>query len=249
VSAARPFVFGMAWDIRPAQDPFVASFARVMVITACVGVTSLAHAAQRGALSNAEDLCGPLMLESGRLGPCDYRVPTDQCPNNRGVPDLLRNVERNHFAPQVEQLEAGMGASLEQEIEYVLNVFPNHPGALASMARLAHRRHSERLGKMHLTATCWFVRAIAFTPDDARVHAIYGVHLSNFGRTRQALDQLLEAEKLGARDGNTMYNIGLLYFDQGAFERSLEYAKKAYAAGFPLPGLREKLQKAGKWHD
>jgi hypothetical protein len=33
------------------------------------------------------------------------------------------------------------------------------------------------------------------------------------------------------------------------FDKSLESAHRAYALGFPLPGLREKLKRAGKWQE
>lgn len=33
------------------------------------------------------------------------------------------------------------------------------------------------------------------------------------------------------------------------FEKSLESAQRAYALGFPLPGLRDKLKRADKWQE
>lgn len=40
---------------------------------------------------------------------------------------------------------------------------------------------------------------------------------------------------------------GLAYFDVGDYAQSMEHAKKAYALGVNLPGLKSKLVKAGKW--
>jgi hypothetical protein len=35
----------------------------------------------------------------------------------------------------------------------------------------------------------------------------------------------------------------------GQFDKSLECAHIAYGSGFPLPGLRDKLKRAGKWKE
>jgi hypothetical protein len=40
-----------------------------------------------------------------------------------------------------------------------------------------------------------------------------------------------------------------VYFDLKDYDKSLEHAQIAYAQGFPLPGLKHKLQKAGKWRE
>jgi len=43
------------------------------------------------------------------------------------------------------------------------------------------------------------------------------------------------------------YALGLLYADRGAYASAMECAKRAYALGYPLPGLKKKLEKAGQW--
>ena len=37
------------------------------------------------------------------------------------------------------------------------------------------------------------------------------------------------------------YNLGLLYLKAKDYDKAAEYADKAYALGFPLPGLRNQL--------
>ena len=63
----------------------------------------------------------------------------------------------------------------------------------------------------------------------------------------EAVAQLEEAEKLIGENANIHYNMGLAYFDLGKFEASLRHAHRAYALGFPLEGLRNRLKRAGKW--
>jgi TPR repeat protein len=45
------------------------------------------------------------------------------------------------------------------------------------------------------------------------------------------------------------YNLGLLYFDKKNYSKAKVHAEKAYALNFPLPGLRNRLKKVGKWSD
>jgi tetratricopeptide (TPR) repeat protein len=94
---------------------------------------------------------------------------------------------------------------------------------------------------------CYFDRAIRFAPDDGMVRMILGMYLFKSGNKDEALKQLKQAEKLEANNANLHYNLGLLYFDLKDYDESLAHAKKAYALGFNLPGLRSKLQSVNKW--
>ena len=184
--------------------------------------------------------CGSL---ANPVGPYDYRE------HSRLRTAILKNVEGNHFGPNVENLIKGQTSYIGGDIDYVLRAFPNHARALASLARLAAKYKSEKIQGLQFPASCYFVRAIEFTPNDPTVRTIYAVHLSKFGNSKAALTQIENALKLGADDANTSYNAGLLYFQAKDYDKALEYARKAYAAGFPLPGLRDKLRSVGKWQD
>ena len=41
------------------------------------------------------------------------------------------------------------------------------------------------------------------------------------------------------------YSIGLLYVKLGDLEKAAEHARSAYAAGYPLQGLRKQLKRKG----
>jgi len=43
--------------------------------------------------------------------------------------------------------------------------------------------------------------------------------------------------------------MGLIYFDLKDYDKALSFAHRAYGSGFPLPGLRDKLKKVGKWQE
>jgi tetratricopeptide (TPR) repeat protein len=69
------------------------------------------------------------------------------------------------------------------------------------------------------------------------------------GKKDAALDAFKRAYALLPDDAVVNYNLGLLYADRKDYEQALPYAEKAYALGFPLPGLKKKLVAAGKWQD
>jgi tetratricopeptide (TPR) repeat protein len=78
---------------------------------------------------------------------------------------------------------------------------------------------------------------------------IYGIYLAKIGKTDAALEELRRAEKELPDDANLAYNLGLIYADKRDYERARAYAKQAYALGFPLPGLKQRLQRAGQWQE
>ena len=88
---------------------------------------------------------------------------------------------------------------------------------------------------------------MAFRPNDGAVWLLYGIYKHRKKEYEDALRNYKEAEKLIVGSPDLQYNLGLLYFDMKMYSMSLEYAKKAYSKGYPLPGLKKKLIRAGKW--
>ena len=208
--------------------------------------TGVAFLALLPLLANAAyEECGS--LENG-VGPYDYRTQKKQ----------LEIVERFHFHREVEFPTAANRRPLGGDLDYTLRASPNHHRALAAVSNLelkirqkegyVSRTHGPMKGANY-TAQCYFDRAIRFAPDDGTVRLVFGMYLVKAGENKAALTQLKVAEQLEPDNANLHYNLGLLYFDMGDFESSLGHAKKAYALGFKLPGLRQKLQKAKKWEE
>ncbi len=181
--------------------------------------------------------CGSLQ---NNYGPIDYRSAT---------PSDKRLVEFAHFTPAVEQLKAGKSSYLADDLSYTLRVFPNHPRALWSMTKLAMREKTEKPAHSQYSVHCWFDRAIRFRPEDPNVRMIYGVYLINKGKSREAVEHLEIAASYEKDNANLNYNIGLAYFDLKQYDQSLDFAHRAYSLGFPLPGLKNKLVRAGKWRE
>ena len=161
----------------------------------------------------------------------------------------LSVVEQFHFSRAVETLTQGMTGSLGGDISYTLEHFPNHHRALASMAKLGLRLKSAQPHGARYTVSCYFERAIAFAPHDVTARMVYGSYLLATGQDAMALEQLDSASRLAPEQATIQYNLGLMYVKKKEYEKASAHAQKAYALGFPLPGLKNKLKAAGKWKE
>lgn len=191
----------------------------------------------RGLPASPTGLCGP--LDNG-FGPFDYRTARRQD---------IDIVERHHFTPRVEALTGGETGPLGGDLDYTLRAFPNHPRALLSLIRLGERSRSPRVAGAKYPIECYFDRAIRFQPEDAQVRVLYAHYLARHQRLEEARRQLTFAESSNPTDPQILYNIGLGYADLKDYDRALEYAQRAYAAGVNFPGLKERLIRANRWRD
>jgi predicted Zn-dependent protease len=181
------------------------------------------------------DACGPL---APGFGPFDYLV--EKGPN-------LEIVETHHLRPSVRLLETDRGKAPGFDLDYTLRAFPNHHIALQLTVDLAAKEKTTKPLGMKISVECYFDRAIRFSPKDAVVRVLHGNYLTKSGHIQEALSEYKEAEKLEPDNASILYNMGIIYFKQKDYEQSRAYAKKAYARGFPLPGLKKMLIRAGKW--
>lgn len=183
--------------------------------------------------------CGE--LNGPWYGPFDY---TDRFNYKQN----LYLVEIAHFTPDVENLISGSSSATPAgDLDYTLRAWPNHHRALASLVKYTVREKSTQIPGLKWPAECYFDRAIRMNAKDAQVRSIYSVFLTQRGRNKEALEQLEVATHLEPDNATFLYNLGLLYFRQKNYEKASHYAGQAYALGYPLPGLRNKLIQAGKW--
>lgn len=182
--------------------------------------------------------CGSLR---NHYGPFDYRTASAETRNI---------VERVHFTQVVEQLRGGQNwMNPSQDLGYTLNVFPNHHRALMALIKYAKKTNSEHPDGMKTSVACRFERAERFAENDSMVRALHGMYLMQKGEKEAAVRKFDEALELSGDNANIYYNLGLAYFDLKDYDKALSSAHKAYGLGFQLPGLRNKLTKAGKWRD
>jgi hypothetical protein len=207
----------------------------------CTLLVSISVSAQ----VDAKELDCPTLKHG--YGPFDYRTAT---------PEQKHLVEGAHFFPNVEYLRKGTSHPSRRytvvpggEIDYTLRAFPNHPRALLAMSRWSIQEKLDPPPGAKATVDCYFQSAISFRPDDSMVRVIYGIHLTEKKQLDKALAQFQKAKELGAESSSMYYNLGLAYFGIKRYPEALEAAHKAYALGFPLPGLRNLMEREGVWQD
>ena len=220
---------------RPNVPP--AARQRAALTTLCTVIGALASplaAAQQG-----DPSCGNPFVNG--FGPHDYRVEQGQ---NRKI------VEDYHFSTRVESLISGMSSSLGGDIDYTLRAFPNHHRALISMMNLGVKLKNPMPPGAQFSVECYFKRALQFRPDDTIARMIYAKFLATDGRKPEAIRQLEFVVQATKENGFSQYNAGLIYFEMGEFDKALLQAHRALGLGFERPGgLKQQLQKAGKWVD
>ncbi len=88
---------------------------------------------------------------------------------------------------------------------------------------------------------------IAAQPKTGVLYSATAVMQKKLGRLNEAKETLLLG--FAALDGASAeinYNLGLVYLELGQLDDAVRHAELAYEQGFPLPGLRAKLEKLGR---
>lgn len=189
-----------------------------------------------GGLAHAET-CGGSLGQNSWGRPLDYRNPSEN--------DALELVERFHFTREIENLVKGINVPLPGDIHYTLMRFVNHYRALNSMANW-QLKNGFREGQEYLTADCYFERAAAFTPEDPMIYLIWANYLYRKKDFNGALEQYKRSEELDPNSAEVHYNLGLLYIELKDLDKAREHADKAYSFGYPLPGLKNKLDRLSR---
>lgn len=195
----------------------------------------------------AEPPSVPVAMACGSLenhyGPYDYSNATHRT-------ERLPIVERFHFNEDVFQLRRGLSTStIADDIAYTLRTFPNHHRALDAMSRLEARARVKNQPLGGYTIDCWFDRAIRWRPADGMIYLVHGLHHFRSNRLADAEQEMLKAVELMPDSAEAHYNLGLLYVRTGNFPAARRHALLAYGSGYPLPGLRNQLIRAGEWQE
>jgi tetratricopeptide (TPR) repeat protein len=221
----------------PSMNPQLADMRRLCVVRLlCVAAILTCSSATVLAQADANP-CGG--LENG-YGPYDYLMQKDKLPI----------VEQFHFTPEVERLVAGKSTvNIGGDLSYTLKAFPNHHRALLAMARLGARLHTPQpVGAAH-SVECFFERALRFRPQDTTARMLYANYLFDTQRQPDALLQMQTVADEAGDHAFTHYNLGLIYLERKHYDLSLQHAQKAYALGMTQPGLRQQLERLGKWQN
>jgi tetratricopeptide (TPR) repeat protein len=156
---------------------------------------------------------------------------------------LFKNVHSYHLQPGLEALLHGNTKTAHDHFVFILNYYPNSPQALNGISELCFIKWKSP----SCDADTWFDRAIARNPSIATTWVLFGIHLQRKGLPREAVEKYQRAIALDPGSINAHYNLGLAYLDLKEYAKANEEAQKSYALGAPLPGLRDKLVRAGAW--
>lgn len=165
--------------------------------------------------------------------PYDYYVP---------APDrLLENVEKYHLNQGIGKVKAGHYKEAWSEFGFMLHYFPNHPKALQLMSDLSIMMGNQA------EALKYFDQATKLYPGHAATYGLWAVFLHKMNKLEQAIEKYQQALQLDPNSAEINYNLGLAYFTQKKYKEANQLAQKAYQHGYPLNGLKKKLQEAGAW--
>ena len=157
----------------------------------------------------------------------------------------LKNVESFHIEPGRDRMKKRNYPGALQDFEFILNYFPNHPIALALVSDLCDLNWKSP----QCDPEPYFERAFQINPKAAQTWAVYGLHLQRIKSNDKAIDAYKRSLALNPASMNAHYNLGLAYVDLKRFDLANQHAQAAYALGYPLPGLKDKLVRAGQWKD
>jgi tetratricopeptide (TPR) repeat protein len=200
--------------------------------------------------SYAASNCGPVPLP-GTVALYDYLDP------DPGIRWNINDINENHFARIEYRLGNGQIQHALAEIYFILLRIPNHYATLQVLGKIekdypgllyepALAGYTERLAFMP-TADCYFDRAFRFRPNDHNLRLLYGIYFHRIGKFDSALEQYKIAESMYEDSSEVHYNLGLVYFELEQYELAARHAQSAYKLGYPLYGLRDKLDAIGKW--
>ena len=163
-------------------------------------------------------------------------------------PTLQRKFEDgkiNHLDPAISRMDDGnYNLNVIADLDFLLRRWPNHYLALQALIKFeagGGRTISNR------PAICYFEWARRFAPDDVNVLILQGLYFYNKQDHAMAEAAWQSALQIDPGSPDAHYNLGLLYFGAGKFDDALKHGRAAYDSGFPLPGLKNKLVKAGQW--
>jgi len=195
----------------------------------------------------ADDACMQMGWRRGK--PFNYYASETRQSTGTYQGGLLYLVESAHFTKSVRRLEKGATGYQPTDLLFVLGSIPNHPAALDAYARyeyLYNSSHSFRSNKSNkkpkYDAECFFKRAAMVFPSEASTYLTWGLYYFRKGKYQQALEKFLNADKLAPNSSETLYNIGLTYVYLEDLDNSKKFATKAYALGYPLDGLKNKIK-------
>jgi len=153
----------------------------------------------------------------------------------------IRVVEQYHWEPGLQAERRTQFVDAYGSWDFILRWVPNHVPALRKMMDLVilHKRPD--------LVIPYLEEAVSFCPSCTDVAILYGIYYQRVGQPDKAIEKYKKALETNAYSIDAHYNLGLALIEKGKLAEANEHAQLAYEYGHRLPGLRNKLQKAGAW--
>jgi len=213
----------------------VVRWAAALFVVAGMSVSTALAASGLSVSPDLDRACGPVRSVSIAEGVQDYRAS----------PDIVKAVDHFHTDLAAKELDAGqLNLIVKQNLEFTLRTVPNHIRALQMLIRYEIAGGKE----FGLPRTeCYLSWARQFAPNDESVYVVGGYFFWKKHDAQRAEEWWQGALAINPHSADANYNLGLLYAEKGNYDAALKCAKAAYAAGYPLQGLRRALERAGRW--
>jgi len=185
--------------------------------------------------------CGQRRQTTTAEGAIDYRTKN----SNKTIQHSIENLDNFHVNLAAGDIAKGSpNRRVKADLDFALTGSPNHHRALELLVRydLMGGRNWDWKG-----TECYLGWARQFAPDDVTVYLIGGYYFWKKNDPELAEAWWTKGVEIDPRSADANYNLGLLYLEQKQYDKALQYARVAYDNGFPLPGLRDGLKRAGHW--
>jgi len=179
-------------------------------------------------------------------GKLDYRQGDRDSVSRR---DFL-SMENRHLRPAKARVSSGKNLDWDvmNNLHFILSKVPNHEPALRVLIDwdlIGGRHHRQEFA----APACYLVWAAQFAPDDVVVWNFGGYYFQRKGDPRRAMKWWQQGLVVDPANPDVHYALGLMAFESGNYQQARTHAWAAYAGGYPLPALRDKLKSAGQWQD
>lgn len=155
----------------------------------------------------------------------------------------LARIERARLLPDMDKRKSEIGYAVDEFNFFLQRTPEQHPLYAEALVRICLAREKQGQPEAGL-AEC--DRAIAAQPGNSTGYSAKAMVLRRQKKLADARVVLEEGNQ--ATEGNSAeveYFLGLTCADLKDYTCAVEHARRAYALGYPLPGLRSKLKAAG----
>lgn len=137
------------------------------------------------------------------------------------------------------------------DINWTLFRIPNHYECMSALVRYQTKKGYPFFPeeRQFPRAECYIQGAINIWPNDPKLWFMLGYYYQRAHRPEDSIKAYAKVLDLSPSYLDAHYNLGLLYTEAQDYQKALEHARIAYDKGYPLPGLKHKLERAGVWED